>query len=74
MSAFAPPPLCSGAHIAQPAPRVGGERFGRAHCARCGWSLEALLRRESVEIARRDVPLFWTSWRGTPRSDEVLHG
>ena len=72
MSAFTAPPVGQHAHVIDPPDRRAG--FTRAHCARCGWSLEFLLRAQSgCEIVRPGPSLRWTSWREL-RGCEVARG
>jgi hypothetical protein len=74
MPGFAPPPVGNHVHVVDPQLLIDGERFGRSHCAHCGYSLEALLETQPVvEIVRRGVPLMWSTWR-SPRREEVLRG
>lgn len=48
--------------------------FREPWCGICGMSMRFILATESsCEIARPDLPLFWTAWRD-PRTDEVPRG
>ena len=69
MSAFQPPPVGQHVHIVDPPDRRAG--FTLAHCARCGYSLEFLLRTQrACEVVQPRLPMFWTCWQ-TPRTEEM---
>ena len=70
MSAFNPPPVGQHPHVVDPPDRRAG--FTRAHCRKCGYSLEHLLNIQTYcEIEQPVVPVFSTSWRISRASDLV---